>query len=955
MHLADHHDTKFELIPNDPMQVHQCTLSNGLKLFFSVNKEEPRIATEIAVRAGSKHDPETSTGLAHYFEHMMFKGTDRIGTLDWEAEKKLLDQIEMLFEKHRNTSDADEKRKIYLEIDRVSAEAAKFATANEYDKLLGAMGAKGTNAYTWVEQTVYLNDIPSNELERWFQVESERFRRPVLRLFHTELETVFEEFNISQDKDFRKVSKSMLETLMPTHPYGTQTTLGKGEHLKNPSQKAIYQFFDQHYVPNNMGITLCGDFDVHEAKTLAEKYFGAYEPKPVPPFTFEPQPELQSRIEKTVYGEENEWIELAWRLPGAGHPDHAALTLLSLVLYNEVAGLIDAELVQTQKLLTGYAYIRTHEDYSMLIMYGKPREGQSLVEVETLLMEQIEAVHGGKFENWLIEGAAKLFKVEELKRLKSNSHRAAAITLMFVLGRPWSEMVSFLETLTKITKTDIVRVAQTWVKKDNYVALQKLHGKDPSVMKVEKPPITPIQVNRDELSQFAKDILKEESPDIMPIWPDFKQIIKTANLNKGIKLHCVTESHEQIGTLEWIWPVGKLYDNRLPLLQSYLNYLGTDTLTAAEIKQQFFRLGIQMEIKVTDNRTILRLKGLDTSMHQAIAFVSDLLHHLKPNNEALVNLKADVRTSRENRKKNKDHILRSGMKPFAMHGKEVIDRLVIPNDALDAIKPGDLISLLHHVTGMQHDLHYHGPQKLSAIKKALATGYKPTSELLSPKPKVKKLTELKTAKNKVIFVHFPMVQVEMLQISKGSPRMNKEEYLMERWFNNYFGTSMSSVVFQEIREARAMAYQTYAMAASPGYPDKAHYFYTFVGTQPDKMDEAIQVMSDLVENMPVNVELIEQAKQNSIKVLNANRMPLSSAFWRRDAIHTAGWKEEPLKLVLDHIKQAKQVDLETYHKKYIRGRKSTWLILGDRANVDFKALRKLGKVQELSIEEVLGY
>jgi predicted Zn-dependent peptidase len=955
MHLADHAHSNFEIIKDDMMQVHACTLSNGLKLFFSVNKDEPRIATEIAVRAGSKHDPAASTGLAHYFEHMMFKGTDKIGTLDWKAEKILLDQIEELYELHRQTTDPDKKRELYRQIDEVSTAAAQYATANEYDKLVGAMGAKGTNAYTWVEQTVYINDIPSNELERWFKIESERFRRPILRLFHTELETVFEEFNISQDKDFRKVSKAMLETLLPTHPYGTQTTLGKGEHLKSPSQKDIYRFFNEHYIPNNMAIALCGDFDPHQAAALAEKYFGHYKAKPRPVFSFEPQKQPTQRIEKTVYGEEAGWVELAWQLPGAGHPDLAALTLISLILYNEVAGLIDSNLVQSQKLLSAYAYLRTHEDYSMLILYGKPREGQSLQEVEQLLLDQMTQIQEGHFEDWQLAGAVRLMQLEDLKRLKSNQNRASAIIMMFVLGRPWSEMVDFIKSLTKVTKQQVIATAKSWFNTHNYVAIKKVQGKDTSVMKVEKPAITPIQVNRDEISDYAKEILAEQTPEILPVWPDFAEIIKTKKLKAGIKVHCVQEEKYKLGTLEWIWPVGKLYDPRLPLLQSYLNYLGTDSLSGKEIKQKLFSLGVHLEMHISDQRTFIRLSGLDSCLAEAVALLTDMIHHIVPNDEVLENLKADVRTSRENNRLNKDYILRNGMKPFAVYGLEMMKRTVIPAKLLDQITGAELIALFKEVTAFQHEIHYHGPRKPQQIITLLRKHYTAATTTLNKPPKTKMVREVAMPKNKVIFVHFPMVQVEMLQVSKGTPRMNKEEYLSERWFNNYFGTSMSSVVFQEIRESRAMAYQTYAMSAAPLHKKCAHYFYTFVGTQPDKMAEALTVMSNLVENMPINADLIEQARQNTIKVLNANRMPLSSAYWRRTANEQAGWKDEPLKNVLEYTKQASQADLVAYHETYIKGRKSTWLILGDRKTIDFKSLRKIGKVQELKIEDVLGY
>jgi predicted Zn-dependent peptidase len=152
-----------------------------------------------------------------------------------------------------------------------------------------------------------------------------------------------------------------------------------------------------------------------------------------------------------------------------------------------------------------------------------------------------------------------------------------------------------------------------------------------------------------------------------------------------------------------------------------------------------------------------------------------------------------------------------------------------------------------------------------------------------------------------------------------------------------------------------MAYQTYAMALSPTYKNQAHYFFTFVGTQPDKMAEAISVMNDLVEDMPFNAELVEQARINTTKVLQANRLPLSNTYWRYHAIKNQGWKDEPLKQVLAFNENADHQALIDYHEKYIKGRKSTWLILGDRKMIDKSVLRKLGKLTELSVEDVLGY
>ncbi|HXH17750.1 MAG TPA: insulinase family protein, partial [Chitinophagales bacterium] len=273
----------YESVHNDPLNARIYTLKNGLKVYLTVNSREPRIQTYIAVRAGSKFDPKETTGLAHYLEHMMFKGTQDFGTLDWEKEKIMLDTISALYELHKNTADPEQKKKIYHRIDSISYEASKLAVPNEYDKMMTSLGAKGTNAYTWVEQTVYVNDIPSNELEKWLYLESNRFRTLVLRLFHTELETVYEEFNRAQDNDYRKSWDAVQNGLYPSHPYGTQTTLGEGEHLKNPSMVNIHRYFDRYYVPNNIAICLSGELDPDKTIALIDKYFGGWQPKEVPP------------------------------------------------------------------------------------------------------------------------------------------------------------------------------------------------------------------------------------------------------------------------------------------------------------------------------------------------------------------------------------------------------------------------------------------------------------------------------------------------------------------------------------------------------------------------------------------------------------------------------------------------------------------------------------------------
>ncbi len=945
---------KFESVPGDPIQVQMHTLGNGLRLFLSVNKDEPRVYTEIAVRAGSKHDPADTTGLAHYFEHMMFKGTDRLGSLDWEKEKVLLDRIEQLFEEHRAESDPLRKKTLYAEIDRLSFEAAKFVAANEYDKLVSAIGAKGTNAYTWVEQTVYINDIPSNEMERWFALESERFRRPILRLFHTELETVFEEYNISQDRDIRKSLKALQEVLTPTHPYGTQTTLGRGEDLKNPSQTNIYRFFDQYYVPNNMAIVLCGDFDPEEAVALAERHFGHFRPKKLPPFEVEPQPELTQRTKRDVFGQEAEWIEIGWRFPGAKTDEALMLALISGMLHNQQAGLFDLHLKQDQKVLEAYAFPRIYAEYSSLVLFGKPREGQSLEAVEKLLLHEIENLRQGNFEDWLPAAVVNDLRLSEMKAFEKNQARASAITSAFVLGIEWAEAVNRWEKLERISKADLTEFARKYLRSDNYAVVFKHHGDDPSVMKVEKPAITPVELDRTGISGFGMKFLQQETPEIEPQFVDYKQVLKTARLAPKLKLKAVHQPDSQLFRLIYIFDMGKTSDQRLGIASGYLPFLGTGKYSPKALQQAFYRLGVHFSATCRDERMFLSLSGLDESMEEGIALMEHLLHDAQPNLTAFENLKTDILMRRQNNKKDKHVILNKAMLNYGKYGHLSPYTDKFSEAELKALDAVEITALLRNLTTFQHEVLYCGNRTIRKIAKVLKQLHRIPESLQLPLP-VRKYKETKSRKDRVYFVHFPMVQVELLLLSHGTQKFNLEEFVISDWYNQYFGYGLSSIVFQEIRESKALAYSAYAYAANPPKRNRAHYLQAYVGTQPDKLHDAVTAFQTIMEDMPVSLPQMEHARQSVLKQIAAGRINRTDIYWTWRANLDRGFRHDLRQDVYQTMLQAKPEDLLNYHARHIKGRRYNWMVLGDRNRVDFNYLKTLGKVTELSLEEVFGY
>ncbi|HZE83704.1 MAG TPA: pitrilysin family protein, partial [Puia sp.] len=451
----------YRYVTNDPMQTRLYTLSNGLTVLLSVNHKEPRVAVRIPVRAGSNTDPRDHTGLAHYLEHMLFKGTDRFGSLDWEKETPYLNQIDNLYEQYNSTTDTLRRRAIYHQIDSVSGLASKYSIANEYDKLMANIGAQGSNAHTWVEETVYEEDIPSNAMDKFLAVQAERFRNPILRLFHTELEAVYEEKNRTLDNDGSKMSEAMHYYLFPTHNYGQQTTIGTIAHLKNPSLRSIRDYYHKYYVPNNMAIIMAGDLDPDVLIKKIDQAFAYMKSAPVTLYNPAPEKPLTAPVIKDIYGPSAENMRICFRTPAADTRDALVLDLISSILSNGKAGLLDLNLNKQQKLQGSSAGLQQYKDYGILVLLGTPKQGQTLEQVRDLLMGQIAKMKKGDFDQALVKAIVANSKLGLLEGLEKNSARAVALQDAFIKHRGvrWDREVAELDEQAGVGRQEIVAVA----------------------------------------------------------------------------------------------------------------------------------------------------------------------------------------------------------------------------------------------------------------------------------------------------------------------------------------------------------------------------------------------------------------------------------------------------------------------------------------------------------------
>lgn len=952
--LPEYNQYSFQTVENDPMNVREYTLKNGLKVYLSVNKEKPRIETLITVRAGGKNDPSHATGLAHYLEHLLFKGTSRLGTINYEKEKIELDKIRDLYEVYRQTTDSLKRDSIYHRIDSVSTVASKYACLSEFDQAHAVLGAKGTNAYTTHDNTSYITNIPTNQLENWLKLESERFSDPVIRLFHTELEAVYEEKNRSQDNHARQQYYTMLRELFKKHNYGLQTTIGTINHLKNPSIVEIEKFFNHYYVPNNMAIILSGDFNPDSAITQIDKYFGGFKPSPVDEYTFEQEAPIASPIEKTIKAPDASSLLMAYRLPKAGTKDVLLATMLDMILNNSKAGLIDININQQQKAVGVYSGISKSTDYSYHILGGSPTKGQSLKELKELILEQFEIVKKGDFPDWLMPAIINDFKLRELSGLKSNKNRVGSINKAFVHGLEWDVKVKEIENLAAITKQEIIDFANSDVYSNNYIAVYK--EKTNEVLerqKVAKPAITALDIPKGNQSEFLAEYIASNHPQ--PIHPDFidyKNEIQIEEISKGSNLHFCKNENDELFSLSIIYPIGSYHNTKLSLAASQAKLLGTSRYSAAELSQEMYKIGMSYSVSVGQKETSINLSGLTSQLDTSVKLFNHILSEVQPDQEVALGLIQKTLQVRENAVSNPKSLLWNGLQNYAVYGEKSPLKDQMTNEDLEVIKSEDLLTEFKSIFSYVPQVLFYGETDVSIVKSMLKSSKLLAGEKVQgPAMSYKRNSMDET---KIYVLDYDLKQSEILLLSKGTP-FKKEELAVNSVFNEYYGGGMSSVVFQEIREKKALAYQAFAVHTTAKDTLKPQYTYGYLGCQTDKTIEAIESLLEVLKNMPLDSIKFKQAVSSMKQQLASSRTTRASklsSFWANKKLGFESSKNEQIYNALDELTVN---DILKFHEVNLSNNQYTIVIVANLKDLDIKTLERFGPVKTVTVKDLYPY
>ena len=946
-------DYKYQTVKGDPTGTRIYTLDNGLRVYLSVNKETPRIHTYVAVKTGSRNDPAETTGLAHYLEHLMFKGTKQFGTTDAEKEAPLLKDIEERYEKYRTLTDPEQRKRAYHGIDSVSQLAAKYFIPNEYDKLMSSIGAEKTNAYTSNDVTCYTEDIPANEVDNWAKIQADRFQNMVIRGFHTELEAVYEEYNIGLTRDGNKEWEALSKLLMPTHPYGTQTTIGTQEHLKNPSIVNIKNYFNRYYVPNNVAICMAGDMDPEKVIATIDKYFGSWKRSDALSFPqFPKQKPLTAPKDTTVVGPEAENIVLAWGFDGGQSLQSDTLDVIANILSNGKAGLMDINLSQKMKYLGGEAFAMSLAEYSLMGISASPKEGQSLDEVKKLVLGEVENLKKGNFPDELLPAVINNMKLEYYHALEKNQDVADQFVDAFIKGREWQTVVGRLDRISKMTKAQIVAFANKYLN-NNYALVYKRQGEDTTQKKIDKPQITPIPSNRDLQSDFVKEIIASKTTPIEPRFVDFNKDLVKTKTKKGLPVLYVPNKQSGLFTLSFRYDFGLEADKRLPIAVDYLEYLGTNKLSPEQVKQRFYQLACDYNISAGTDNLNVTISGLNENMPKALWLVEHLLANAKVDKEAYMELVELVKKSRKDNRSNQNANF-GALATYGIYGPYNKVRNVMSNAELDKTNPQTLLNLLKGLRNYKHEMLYCGQSTPEALVKTIDEGHV-IGKTLANVPQGKRYTEMQTKENEVWMAPYEAKNIYMMLYNNSGKGWNVEQQPMVYLFNEYFGTGMNGIVFQELRETRGLAYNASARYTTPSRVGGTESLQANIISQNDKMMDCVKAFNSIIDEMPQSDKAFELAKQASMKRIATERTTkfgIINAYLQARRLGLDFDIKERIYNALPKITLKEMVEFE---KQAMAKKPLRYLILGDEKNLDMKGLEKIGKIKKVTTQEIFGY
>ncbi len=448
-------------------RVTEFNLDNGMKFIVLENHEAPVVSFVTYANVGGVDEPDGKTGVAHFLEHLAFKGTKEIGTTNYPAEAKLLEESDLLFSEiqaAKAAGKAEQVKKLTEEFQKVQIEANKFVKQNEYGQIVDTAGGVGLNAVTSADYTSYFYSFPANKLELWMSLESERFLEPVFREFYKEKQVILEERRLRTDNSpIGKTIEAFLDKAFVEHPY-KRPVIGYDRDIENLTSDDVRNFFTTYYAPNNLTVAISGDVDPQEVKNMALVYFGRYTAKPAPAKVIKVEPPQQETREVTINFPSQPWYLEGYHIPSLTAPDYPIYQIIAdLLSSGRTSRLYQALIEQKQVALgvEGFSGFPGDKYPNLILFYALTAPGHSVGELEIALREEIERLKTEPVNPEELERVKTQLKAGLLQTLDSNMGMARLLAEYDAKTGSWRKLFAELKTIEAVTAADVMRVAQT--------------------------------------------------------------------------------------------------------------------------------------------------------------------------------------------------------------------------------------------------------------------------------------------------------------------------------------------------------------------------------------------------------------------------------------------------------------------------------------------------------------
>ena len=934
----------------ESLQVQELVLSNGMRVWLNVDHSQPKFFGAVVVNAGAVDCPDT--GIAHYFEHIMFKGTDELGTVDYAAEKVFLDSITMKYDELAKTTDAKGRKAIQQDINRLNIKASQYAIPNEFNRLISKYGGSDLNAGTSYDFTYYHNTFSPQFMEQWCELNSHRLIHPVFRLFQGELETVYEEKNMYSDNPGAMLLEQISSKFLAGTPYA-YPVIGSTESLKNPSLSDMEAFYRKYYVASNMGLVLSGDIDAASLLPLLERTFGRLERgvKPVREKITAPAIEGQP-VEKVLFPMPLIGMStMVFRGPTDYDPDAPAMKVALALLNNDNStGLLD-ELTNNNRVYLSMAQNMALNQTSALAIMVVPKLLCKVKTAENLCLEQLEKLKNGDFSDEQLQAVKKMLARDHEKELESITSRSELMVEAMSAGVTWDDYMKQWDGLVNLTKDDVTRVARKYFT-DNFYRFHKKNGRCP-VEQIAKPEYTPVKPQHaDDKSAFAKRLEQIPVKDVAPRLLDFGSDAVKLPLSGGNTLYASKNPINDSFTLVIIFHKGTLHDKLLETAAEYVGELGTDSLSIKQFGAAMQQLGAKMKIATDDQMTTIGIRGEEKNLEQTLRLLGHFLDNMKADEEKLDAIKdASGPDEKSFWEDNTEVFAALASKVMKGDRSDYITRLT--SKELKKTKAQHLIASFKQLYDCRYDAVYCGKMPESQVAALLSSelpqlkGHQdnPIQEIALETPQERKVYVFDMPKQRQTFVG--------LYRPLSGVTSDRDKACLKLW-GEYFGGGMSSVLFQEVREFRSMAYAAQGIAVTPslaGSTDPCGYM-ALVATQGDKSMQAIALLDSLINDMPLHGENLDVARQSLLNDINNSYPTFRSKSLMIAMEERMGYACDESTALARILPTLTSADVETFYSRYIKNQPYQLMVVGDVKKLDMKALAALGTVIKVAKDDI---